>query len=376
MKKNLKTTITKLAIFAIVLGPTVLLGQDTATLVASNAAASKGSDNTLLYLTIAAIFLLLPLYMATRTYFYSFLHWNKRNSKTLALFILSAACVPLSAAETAATPPKFSFDWEYWTHLLLILIIILELALIVYFLFKSKQYLLQITDETKEAAVVRKQNSVWNRIWFKMNQFKPLSEEHNIDTGHNYDGIKELNNITPPWFTTAFVISIVFACIYLWRYHVSKSAPLSEDEFKAEMVAAEAAKQNYLKNQANLVDENSVKVMGISDIELGKDLFVKNCKSCHGDNAAGSPASIGPNLTDNYWIHGGDLPSIFKSIKYGWIEKGMQSWKDKFSPIQIAQIANYVYEVSGTNIPGGKEKQGELFEKGSSKIANDTAKMK
>ena len=71
--------------------------------------------------------------------------------------------------------------------------------------------------------------------------------------------------------------------------------------------------------------------------------------------------SVGPNLTDEYWLHGGGINNIFKSIKYGWPDKGMKSWKDDFSPNQIAQLASYIITLKGTTPAAPKEKQGELY---------------
>ena len=70
---------------------------------------------------------------------------------------------------------------------------------------------------------------------------------------------------------------------------------------------------------------------------------------------------VGPNLTDSYWIHGGSIKDIFKTIKYGWPEKGMKSWQEDYSPVQIAQLASYVKSLTGTKPAKAKEPQGDLF---------------
>lgn len=211
------------------------------------------------------------------------------------------------------------------------------------------------------------------KIWNKMNKFKSVEEEASIDTGHSYDGIRELNNVTPPWFIAGFVLSIIFGMIYMWRFHVVKSVPLQIEEYNISVAEAKIMQAAYLKTQANNVDENTVVVLGADGIAAGQALFAANCVACHGDKGQG--ASVGPNLTDNYWLHKGGIKDIFKTIKYGWQEKGMKSWKDDFSPNQIAQLASYVHSLKGSNPAGAKEAQGDLYtEDNPVAVAVDTTK--
>ena len=212
-----------------------------------------------------------------------------------------------------------------------------------------------------------------SKLWYKMNKFKSIEEEASIDTGHSYDGIRELNNVTPPWFIAGFVLSIIFGMIYMWRFHVVKSVPLQIEEYNISVAEAKIKQAEYLKTQANNVDENTVVVLGADGIAAGQALFAANCVACHGDKGQG--ASVGPNLTDNYWLHKGGIKDIFKTIKYGWQEKGMKSWKDDFSPNQIAQLASFVHSLRGSNPAGAKESQGELYTEGAAApAAVDSAK--
>ena len=143
-------------------------------------------------------------------------------------------------------------------------------------------------------------------------------------------------------------------------------------EYEKEMAKAKLEVEEYMKNSANNVDENSVKLLTeTSDIAAGKDVFKANCAACHGQLGEGT---VGPNFTDEYWIHGGSIQDIFKSIKYGWVEKGMKSWKEDLSPIQIAQVASYIKSLKGTNPPNGKAPQGDLYtESGVAPISDSTA---
>ncbi|QEH41001.1 cbb3-type cytochrome c oxidase N-terminal domain-containing protein [Chitinophaga sp. XS-30] len=196
----------------------------------------------------------------------------------------------------------------------------------------------------------------------KLNRTKSLDAvtEAEADMGHDYDGIRELNNPTPPWWRYGFYFSILFAVVYLWRYHVTHAAPLQLEELAIAEAKAAAAKEAYLKNAANNIDENNVTLLAeAADIETGKKLFVINCAACHGPDGQGT---VGPNLTDNYWIHGGKVNEIFSTIKYGVPEKGMKSWKEDFSPKQLAQLTAYIRTIRGTNPANPKEQQGTLYE--------------
>ncbi|HPN20015.1 MAG TPA: cbb3-type cytochrome c oxidase N-terminal domain-containing protein, partial [Chitinophagales bacterium] len=203
--------------------------------------------------------------------------------------------------------------------------------------------------------------------------FKPLEEEDNMDTGHNYDGIRELDNITPPWFIAGFAATILFAAVYLYRFHIAESALTQEQELAIEMKDAQILQDSLLKLEGNKVDENSVAMLDATGIAAGKKLYDMNCVACHGDKGQGG---VGPNMTDEYWIHGGSIKDVFKSIKYGWVEKGMKSWKDDFSPTQIAQLSSYVESLKGTNPPGAKEKQGELYVEEAVATVTDSTKAK
>ena len=192
--------------------------------------------------------------------------------------------------------------------------------------------------------------------WDKLNRFKPVEQEVDLDLGHDYDGIRELDNKLPPWWLYGFYCTIIFSVIYLWRFHVSHTAPSSEQEFQISMQQAELRKAEYLKKAANNIDENSVKLLtGEGDLAAGKAVFQTTCWACHGKAGEGG---VGPNLTDEYWLHGGGIKDIFKTIKYGWPDKGMKSWKDDYSPSQIAEISSYVRSLQGTHPANPKAPQG------------------
>jgi cytochrome c oxidase cbb3-type subunit 3 len=246
--------------------------------------------------------------------------------------------------------------------LILFITIILELLVILYFSIGTMRLLNRSAFEVAKTAIdERKVSREFSLLkwWRKINNFGSKEQEAALDTGHDYNGIRELDNVIPPWFTAAFVACIVFAAVYLLRYHVFHSAPLMEEEFNIAWAEAVAEHEAYLAKNANDIDENNVKMLGADDINVGKELYTKNCAVCHVDDGGGA---TGPNLTDKYWLHGGALTNIYTSIKYGWPDKGMIAWKDNFSPKQIAQLSSFVKSLQGTIPKSPKEPQGDLFE--------------
>ena len=166
--------------------------------------------------------------------------------------------------------------------------------------------------------------------------------------GHEYDGIRELNNRLPPWWLYGFYATIVFAIVYLWRFEVSHNGPSSKQEYETSVARAEIKVQEYLKKKGDAVDENTVKLLtGADDIAAGKAIFMdpSKCPACHGADGGGN--AVGPNLTDDYWLYGGGVKDIFKTIKYG-TSKGMRSWKDDLSAKQMAQLTSYIKTLKGT----------------------------
>ena len=147
--------------------------------------------------------------------------------------------------------------------------------------------------------------------------------------------------------------------IYLFNYQVFKSSPLQLEEYKKELADAEIQMQDYRSKSANNIDEtNAVLLTDASSLKEGLNVFKTSCTACHGQLGEGG---VGPNFTDDYWIHGGDVKDLFKTIKYGLVEKGMKSWQAEISPSQMQQVASYIKSLRGTNPPNQKEKQGDLY---------------
>lgn len=338
-------------------------------------------DDKSLILVLIIVLLLLPLYltgkmflMAAKDYMMKMKNISNSNKIINTLLILLVS-TQVSFSQAAPAPVnQFNFDWSTWG---LFLCIVVEVFLIAYFSWKTTTFLKNsYAQEMEQSAEVKE--SWFERFWNKINSFRPMEEEAQLDAGHNYDGIRELNNITPPWFTAGFILTIIVAIGYLWRYHVSHSAPLQIEEFKMEMVQAEIEKSKYLSMQANNVDENSVIMLEAPDIAAGKAIFIEKCVACHEAHGGSKPGGVGPNLTDDYWIHGGSIKNIFTTIKYGWPDKGMISWKEQLSANQMAQVASFVKSLKGNNPAGAKEKQGELYveeQATAAPVAIDTTKI-
>ena len=215
---------------------------------------------------------------------------------------------------------------------------------------------------------------VESKILKSLTDVVPIEEEESILLDHDYDGIKELDNNLPPWWKYGFYLTIVTGVIYLLHFHVFKTGDLQGKEYDNAMAQAKIEVDEFMKTSANNVDENTVKVLTeASDITAGKDLFIANCVACHGKGGEGT---VGPNLTDEYWIHGGSIQDLFKTLKYGWVEKGMKSWKDDLSPIQMAQVSSYIRTLKGTNPPNPKAPQGDLYSEAGVAPLNDSTNVK
>ncbi len=194
-------------------------------------------------------------------------------------------------------------------------------------------------------------------LGIKLTDSVPVEHEKDILLDHDYDGIKELDNNLPPWWLYMFYITIIFGVIYFSVHHIFGDGDIMYKQYNEQMASAEASIAEYMKNSGNAIDENNVEALtDAGAISEGKAIYDKNCVTCHGANGEGK---VGPNLTDEFWLHGCGIKNVFKTIKEGVPAKGMISWKTQLSPVEIQKVSSYILTLKGTNPAGAKEPQGD-----------------
>ena len=307
---------------------------------------------------------------------------KKTKSKTTAvtaivlfIFLLlpgSSTFAQTETTEVATTAAKTIGGLSASTFYLMATVIFLELGLIIAMLINIRM-LLKIEKVNIAAEIKPEKAKELKRSWWeKLNKFRPVNQEQDLDLGHEYDGIRELNNGLPPWWLYGFYITIIVAVVYMWRFHVSHTGPSSKQEYEASVAKAELKIQNYLKAKGESVDENTVTMLtAANDIADGKAVFMKSCAACHQETGAGN---VGPNLTDDFWLHGNDIKSIFKTIRYG--INAMPQWQNTYSNKEIAQVASYIKTLHGTNPANPKAPQGIEMKEESIPVAADSTKSK
>jgi cytochrome c oxidase cbb3-type subunit 3 len=296
---------------------------------------------------------------------FKFVFWG------LLLLLLS---FPAAAQDAVVgTSTQMSGDTQFVRYVLYSFLGLLVLVLLLFVntinnLLKAviETQLVQAKNHSPEAAAklveIANRPSIWKKLLQKLTAAKPIENEHDILLDHDYDGIKELDNHLPPWWKYGFYLSIVVSVFYIINYHIK---PIWDEgysqlaEYEAENVTAEIAIAEYRKKAVDQVDESSVvQLTDAPSLGKGKAKFTELCMACHGDIGQGG---IGPNLTDQFWLHGGDIKSVFTTIKYGVADKGMIAWKDEMKPGEMQAVASYILSLGGSNPPGAKEPQGELY---------------
>lgn len=190
------------------------------------------------------------------------------------------------------------------------------------------------------------ESAFYQNLIKKLTRSKEIEQEADVMLDHNYDGIRELDNVLPPWWVYLFYGCIVFAGIYLVRYEIL-GADNQAQEFDKEVAEAKIAVEEYNKTAPDLMDKEKVTLLtDAASIAAGKTIFMANCVACHRPDAGGQ---IGPNLTDDMWINGGGIKNVFNTIMEGGRDgKGMVSWKASIKPSDIQKVASYVLSLQGS----------------------------
>ncbi len=207
--------------------------------------------------------------------------------------------------------------------------------------------------------MAKKNESAIDRLIKKLTKATPLEQESSVKLDHDFDGIQELNNPLPPWWTIGFIITVVMSVIYIGYYFVNyydidKIGKWQETELANEM-ANEDAKAEAYKKANNIVDEKTVTVLtDTKAIADGKAIYIKNCAACHLADGGGI---VGPNLTDDSWIYGCDIKSVFSVITNGTANR-MPPWK-ALGAAKVQKVASYVLSLKGTTPAKPKAAEGK-----------------
>jgi cytochrome c oxidase cbb3-type subunit 3 len=302
---------------------------------------------------------------------------NKEHSKLAAISILVILSILSQnlAAQTSSTNEVVNEITNYGgvsanTFYFLLAVISTEIVAIAFLFFAIRRIFTELLPEKTAAAIKEsKLAALWARLDKKLFT-KAIPIEHEADAllDHNYDGIQELDNALPPWWKYGFVITIGFAFVYLLNFHVFGNGKNPTEEYQAEMDNAQIAKEAYEAKNKDRIDEANIPMADAAGVKNAEVNYLANCVACHGAKGEGG---VGPNLTDDYWLHNGSLNDVYRTIKVGYPDKGMQAWASKFNPKEMSQLASYIKTLHGTNPANGKAPQGDLF---TDTIATDSLK--
>lgn len=184
-------------------------------------------------------------------------------------------------------------------------------------------------------------------------------DKNSKDNIHVYDGIVEQNNPMPEWWIWIFILTFIFGAIYWLHYQFGGGTTLQQ-EYSEAIRAHEQIVEKGLAGAAVDTEESLTTYMkNEAAVLAGGKIFTEKCGMCHGANLEGK---IGPNLTDNYWIHGaGHRLDIVEVIKKGAAAKGMPPWEGLLKPSEIKNVAAFVYSKMGSNPANAKASEGQLI---------------
>ena len=300
---------------------------------------------------------------------------SDRNKAAMLLPFLLLTASTVNAQAFKGTDADISSYHTFW--ILTIINAFLFIILLVQLNLVRRLTRMVSGSEEKEAALETAralEPSWWDKLMKSLTKQVEIEKEKDILLEHDYDGIRELDNVLPPWWVWLFYGCIAWGVFYLAAVHVLDILPEQNTEYKEAMAQAEIDIAAYKSTQTATVDETNVEMSTEANfLAAGKANFTTFCTPCHGADAAGSENSVGPNLTDAHWIHGGGIKNVFKTIKYGVPEKGMISWKSQLQPKEISELSSYIMSLQGTGPATQKAPQGELWQEDGAVPTDSTA---
>lgn len=274
-------------------------------------------------------------------------------------FILLSLLAPNLLLAQAEYPGFFKTYFVETVLTIALFVCFIALLVLLVTLDTIKVFLKSQQPEEEKVAEV-KAPSAFEKLWTSINDLKPVEQEGDVLTSHEYDGIKELDNNLPPWWKWMFYASIVFAVVYLFHYEVFKTGPTQAEEYNQEIAVAAKEIATYKAKLLASAGPSEAPISGPEAIAAGKGIYMKFCTACHGNLGQGG---IGPNFADKYWIHGGSMENIVSIVENGVTNKGMIAWKNQLSGPEIQQVSQFIYSLEGTNPDNQKDPQGEIFER-------------
>jgi len=267
------------------------------------------------------------------------------------LFLVSSSSLLAQDAMVAES----SSPWN--PAMILIVAIIIGLgAMLVYLVVMSNQLTKQLREtKIKSNDADAPKSTV---TWLDLFRRDERDTQDKLIEGHNYDNIQEYDNNPPSWFNWLFYISIVFAVVYMFYYHLLGIGPDQEERYENQIAEA---REKYGDLERKVDYSTLEPYTEEAQIQMGQEIYQNYCSSCHGKQGEGL-SGLGPNLTDEYWLHGGSFQDIYKTINEGVVEKGMAAWNEVLPQEEIKQVASFVNTLRNTNPPNQKEPQGEPYD--------------
>jgi len=297
--------------------------------------------------------------------------------KRLTLFFLGLS-VSLSTQAQTTSEPSIWDDPMTKFYVVVSFIFVVSLLVLIALI-----YLLRVINILAEKAardkaerlgkVYQPAPGLLQHFWNTVNGFVPKEKEATLVMDHAYDGIKELDNHLPPWWKWLFYVTIIWGVFYLFAYHVFNSLPLQTTEYNTEVAKAELEMQKLKEaNPTAKIDAATVEATtDAKALDNGKSTFLNTCSSCHRKDGGGD---IGPNLTDKYWKHGGNIKNIFKTVTDGVPGTNMVAWGSTMSPEAIRNVASYVLTLQGSKPANPKKPEGDLYKPETKSVTADSVK--